>query len=241
MKHKIIKVAIILFFLTVSFTATAFAQNAIVGVNPGNKFEYSYYVTWTSTDLHAPVPAADVDLNNTEFVQISVVNVNGTLINADFIRQYKNGTQTKQNGNIDVNSQILEIPYAVLIIRAFANPNEKIYPAGGYPTLNETEFRTYPIGRVETIRYFSQMCSETNYQKTDIYYDRARGVGLEYTFETRETLDETVTTTNVTMMITSITVPEFPSIALLIVPAIAFSIIIIAAKKSLTTQRKQTP
>jgi hypothetical protein len=232
MKIKLAEAAIILFLLTVSLTGTAFAQNAIVGVNPGNKFTYSYNITWTSTDPNAQVPAADIALNNTEFVQIGIENVTGTLINADFTRQYKNGTTTKQNGNIDVNSQILEIPYSVLVIRAFANTNEKIYPAGGYPTLNETEFRTYPTGRVETIRYHSSMGSETNNQTTEIFFDRARGVGLEYHFETVETSGSTVTTTKVTMMITSMAVPEFPSVVLLLAALVALSVIIVAVKKS---------
>jgi hypothetical protein len=241
MKNKLAKVAVILFLLTMSLAGTAFAQNAIVGVNPGNKFEYSYNITWTSTDPNALVPTVDIDLNNTEFVRIGIVNVTGTLINADFTRQYKNGTATKQNGNIDVNSQILEIPYSVLIIRAFANTNEKIYPDGGYPTLNETEFRTYTTGRVETIRYVSSMGSETNNQTTEIFFDRARGVGLEYHFETVETSGSTVNTTKVTMEITSMAIPEFPSIVLLLVPAIALGIIAIAAKKNLSNQHKQTP
>ena len=241
MKNKLAKVVVILFLLTMSLTGTALAQNAIVGVNPGNKFEYSYNITWTSTDPNAPVPAAEVDLNNTEFVRISIVNVTGTLINADFTRQYKNGTATKQNGNIDVNSQVLEIPCSVLIIRAFANTNEKIYPAGGHPTLNETEFRTYATGRVETIHYLSPTSSETNYQKTEIYYDRARGVGLEYHLETVETSGSTINTTKVTMEITSMAIPEFPSIVLLLAPAIALGIIAIAAKKNLRNQHKQTP
>jgi hypothetical protein len=231
MKTKLIRATIILFLIAMTVTGTVTAQNAIVGVNPGDRFDYNYSITWDSTNPGAQVPEADVDLNNTEFVRISIVNVTGTRINADFTRQYKNGTVIKKNGNIDVYSQILEIPYSVLIIRAFANTNEKIYPAGGYPTLSETEFRTTSVGRIETIHFLSPTTSQLNYERTEIFYDRTRGVGLEYNFEARETSGSYVTTTKVTLLLTSWVIPEFSSIFPLSLALIGIASSVIAWKK----------
>jgi len=130
--------ACILSLLTITSMGTAFAQTTVIGVHPGNTFDYSYRLLWNSNDPTATVPAEYVDLNKTQSIRISIVSVSGSLVNVDIAKHFKNGTVTKQNGNLDVNSQVIEIPYGVLIIRAAANPNEKIYPVGGHATLGET-------------------------------------------------------------------------------------------------------
>jgi len=232
MKKSLTVATITIFILTIAIVGTVSAQIAVVGVTKGNTLTYSYKVSWNSTDANSVVPAAYVDLNNTNFIQLRIVNVTNTAINIDFVRTFKNGTAITQNGNVDVNSQIIEIPYGVLLIRANANPNEKIYPAGGHATLNETSLRTYSIGEVETIHYLSTTNSNTNYEKTDIFYDRASGAALEYNFEVTETSGAFVTTTKVTMMITSwIVLPEFPTTVFLAGLLIAISIVAIIAKK----------
>ena len=225
-------IAVLLFcLLAVASTQTAFAQTATVGVNAGNTFNYSYTLTWSSTDPTATMPSEYTKLMDTQSIQLSIVSVEGTLINVDFTRHFKDGTESKQNGNIDVNTQVLEIPYSVIIIRAGANPGEKIYPLGGHATLNETSTKSYSIGQIETIRYISPETTEPNFEKTEIFFDRANGVGLEYNFESQETSGSYVTTIKENLIITSWVIPEFPSAAFLMLLLIAIPIVLVAYRK----------
>ena len=240
MKTNLAIAVLLLCLLAVASTQTAFAQTAKVGVNAGNTFDYSYTLTWDSTDPAATMPSEYAKLMDTQSIQLSIVSVEGTLINVDFTRHFKDGTESKQNGNIDVNTQVLEIPYAILIIRADANPGEKIYPLGGHATLNETSTRSYLIGQVETIRYVTPDTNDSNFEKTDIYYNRANGVGLEYSVENQETSGSYVTTTKETLTISSWVIPEFPSTAVLMSLLIAIPIVLVAYKKKGLSNRKLT-
>ena len=235
MKTNLVLVAVVIFFITLFLTGTAIAQTVVVGVDQGNTFEYAYNLSWHSTNPTATVPAAYLELNNTEFMKISVVNVTGSLINIDLTKHFKNGTETTQNGNIDVDTQLLDIPYSVLIIRAGTNPGEKIYPSGGHSTLNETSTRTYPIGKIETIRYISQETSDTSNETTEIFFDRANGVGVEYNWEGNQTSDSYMTTTKETLLLTSWVVPEFTSILIPTLAVIAITATLIVWKKHYKT------
>ena len=133
------------------------------------------------------------------------------MINVDVTRHFNNGTEKTQNGNIDVNTQVLDVPYSILIIRANANPGEKIYPAGGHAILSDTATRTYSIGQVDTVRYESPDTTDGNSQKTEIYYGKTNGVAVEYTLISQETSGSYVTTTRETVLISSWVIPEFPS------------------------------
>jgi hypothetical protein len=238
MKTNFAIITLLLCLLTVASTQTAFAQTATVGVNAGNTLNYSYSLTWSSTDPTATIPSEYAKLMDTQSIQLSIVSVEGTLINVDFTRHFKDGTEDKQNGNIDVNTQILEIPYAGMIIRAGANSGEKIYPLGGHATLNETSTRTYPIGQIETIKYISSGIDESNSQKTEIFYNRANGVGLEYNWEGTEISGSYVTTTKETLMITSWVIPEFPFVAVLMIMLITIPIVLVAYKKKVSSNHK---
>jgi hypothetical protein len=243
MRTNLAIVVLLLCLLAIASTQTALAQTATVGVNAGNTFKYSYTLTWESTDHAATMPSEYAKLRDTEFVQLSIVSVEGTLVNVDFTRHFKDGTESKENGNIDVNTQILGIPYSVIIIRAGANPGEKIYPLGGHATLNDTSTKTYPVGQIETIRYISPATTGSSIEKTEIFYDRANGVGVEYNLETQETSGSYVTTTKETLMITSweitATTPEFPLTAVLLILLIAIPIVLLVVyKKKRSISRK---
>jgi hypothetical protein len=237
MKTNLTLATFLLILLVTTLSQTASAQTATVGVNAGNTFIYSYTAKWESTDPAAIIPVEYAKLKDTQYVQMNIVSVEGTLINIDFTRHYKDGTETKQNGNIDVNTQVLEIPYR-LLIRAGANSQEKIYPLGGHATLNDTATRTYPIGQVETIRYVSPETNEPNFEKTEIIYDKANGVGLEYNYESQEISGSYITTIKTTLVITSWVIPEFPSTAVLMLLLIAIPIVLVAYKKKWQSNHK---
>ena len=229
---------IVILFLTIISTPLVLAQTVTVGVNPGNTFNYSYKINWDSTDPHATVPAQYEELNATQFLRVSVITVTSSLINVDVTRHFNNGTEQTQNGNIDVNTQVLEIPYSILIIRSNANPGEKIYPAGGHAILNDTATRTYSIGQVDAVRYVSPDTTSGNSEKTEIYYDRTNGVAVEYNFINQETSGSYVTTTRETVLISSWVIPEFPVTTVLIILLLAIPILLIAYKKKTLSNPK---
>jgi hypothetical protein len=237
MKQKMTTIIIILLLATIS-TPIVLAQTVTVRVNPGDTFNYSYSNNWDSTDPAATVSTQYEELNTTQFIRITVITVSGSLINVDVTRHFNNGTEQTQNGNIDVNTQVLEIPYSALIIRADANPGEKIYPAGGHATLSDTATRTYDVGQIDTIRYISPDATGDNTQKTEIYYSRTNGVGVEYNFVTQETSGSYVTTTRETLLIKSWVIPEFPAAAVLLILLLAIPIVLIAYKKKALSNQK---
>src|SRR3972149_7977838 len=194
MKAKLFATLCTLSLLVIAILGTAFAQTVTVGVSLGNILDYNYSLFWNSTDPTATVPPEYIELNNTQLIQINIKNVSGTLINMDITKHFRNGTETTQNGNIDVDKQIIDIPYGFLIIRANANPSEKIYPSGGHATITETILRTYAQGTRKTNHYISETTTTDTYEKMEIYFDKATGVSTEYYNELRETSDSYVTT-----------------------------------------------
>jgi hypothetical protein len=237
MKPNLTTIAIIL-ILTIISTPLVLAQTVTVGVHAGDTFNYSYKINWDSTDPNANVPALYEELNATQFIRITVISVTGSSINVDVTRHFNNGTETTQNGNIDVNTQVLDVPYSILIIRANANSGEKIYPAGGHSILSDTATRTYSIGQVDTVRYVSPDTTDGNSQKTEIYYGKTNGVAVEYTLISQETSGSYVTTTRETVLINSWVIPEFPAITVLMILLLAIPILLVAYKKKTLSNNK---
>jgi hypothetical protein len=224
----------ILSLLLIAILGAAFAQTVTVGVNPGNNLVYSYSLLWNSTDPTATVPPEYIELNNTQLIRISIKSVSGSLINMDITKHFRNGTETTQNGNTDVDKQIIDIPYSFLIIRSNANPNEKIYPSGGHATITETVLRTYEKGERETNHYISESTTEDTYEKVEIYFDRTTGVAAEYYNELRETSNSYVTTTKETATLDSSIlweIPEFPAHAILLILIFTSLFIMLYGKK----------
>ena len=226
------KIIVLILLLISTLASSVSAQTTIVGVSQGNTFNYNYSFSWQSTDPSATIPYPYTDLNNIQSMRISVRNVTGTTINLDFTKIYKNGGECTQNGNINIDTQLLELPYSVLIIRAGANSNENIYPSGGHAVLSGIETRSYSIGQVETIKYsLEETSDEGAVEKTNIYYDRENGVGMEYTFESTQISGGYVTTIEESLTIASWVIPEFSSLVFLALLFTAIPIIIIVYRK----------
>jgi hypothetical protein len=234
MKTNTLATLFILSLLVITTSGTAFAQTVTVGVSPGNTFDYSYSLFWNSTDPTASIPPEYIELNNTQLIQITIKSVSGSLINMDITKHFRNGTETTQNGNTDVDTQVIDLPYSFLIIRANASQNEKMYPSGGHATITETVQRTYEEGTRETNHYISETTTTDTYEKVEIYFDRITGVATEYYYEQRETSDSYVATTKETLTLdTSIlwTIPEFPTYAILPILTLISLLIALYVKK----------
>jgi len=238
MKTNLLATLLLLSLLATTISETAFAQTVTVGVNPGNTLEYTYTLFWNSTDPTATIPPEYTALNKTQLIQITIKSVSGSLINMDITKHFKNGTESTQNGNTDVDTQLIDIPYSFLIIRANANPNEAIYPSGGHATITETVLKTYEMGQRETNYYLNEDTDENTYEKVEIYFDKTTGIATEYSCEYSETADSHVTTTKETVTLdTTIlwAIPEFPPYTIPLILPLTSLLILLYKKKSHTT------
>src|SRR3990170_90576 len=225
MKTNILATAcVLIFIMAVTILGSAVAQTVTVGVSPGNTFTYSYVLLWDSTDQTATIPAEYTDLNQTQSIQITIISVSGSLVNMDVTKNFRNGTDSTENGNTDVDRQIIDISYSFLIVRSDANPNEKRYPSGGHATFSETTLKTFPIGQIETITYRKEDISENDYEKTEIFYDRATGIAMEYQNEQRQTSGAYETTTRETLILESRTLTATPEFPLYVIIPIAITV-----------------
>lgn len=233
MKTKLIAFLIILVeFLALS--VSAFAQTAVVGVSVGETFDYSYVLQWSSTDPTAFPPSAYVELNKTYSIQFRVADISGSKINLEKTVTFKNGSQTKETGYIDIDTGDILISFGSLIVGANLNVEDKLYPSGGHAVINDVSTRTYPSGQRETNHYIFETTDQNNYQKIEIYFDKQTGVAVSYSYESTETSDSYTTTAQEMLASTNAdvwTVPEFPALIIPLLSIIAIPIVIIAKKK----------
>ncbi len=175
-----------------AITQTASTQTVVAGVSRGETFDYSFSLLWTSTDPAATPPNELVEYNNTQQIQFRITDVSGTILTVDFIRHFKNGTQSLASGTINIQSGLVTVPYGFFIIGANLVKNERVYPTGGYQTILDTVMRSYPSGQRET----NVISGSDSSQNTTIYFDKIKGIAVEYFCETFETsgASNTVTT-----------------------------------------------
>ena len=178
-----------------AITQTANAQTVVAGVSKGETFDYSYGLTWASTDPSATPPSDVIEYSNVERTQFRITDVSGSVITVDFTSYFKNGSQNVQSGTINIASGIVTVPYGYLIIGANLIKNQQVYPTGGHQTITDTVMRTYPSGQRET----NVLSGEDSSQKTVIYYDKIKGIAVDYSYATYETSGDYNTTTIETM------------------------------------------
>jgi hypothetical protein len=181
-----------------------------------------------------------VDYNNTKEIQFKITSVSGSQIGVDFIRIFMNGTKIIQSGLINVDSGIVTVPFGFLIIGANLNKDQRVYPSGGYQTITDTVMRSYASGQRET----NVLGSGDSSGGTTIYFDKIRGIAVEYSYEIRSTLGVYTVSSTERMVNTNAEVwsviPEFPSTAFLMLLLIAIPIVLVAYKKKGLSNSKFT-
>jgi hypothetical protein len=234
MKFKVIFGVFAIFLVSLVCMGLVSGQTAKSGVFAGDVFDYDYKIIWASTDPSASVPSSYVDLNNTDSLQIRVDRVSGTVLDLQVTYIFKNGSHTSETGQVDINKEISDVSFGFFFVRANVSSGELIYPAGtGGATMNDTATRTYASGQRETNHFTTQSGSPDNMQEINIYYDKIRGVAVEYTNEISETTNSLTTTTIESLTLANpdeLTIPELPTIIALIVVVVA-SVAILAIKK----------
>jgi hypothetical protein len=237
MKNKLISLTIILLLsssVLLSISMTASAQSVVAGVSKGETFDYSYSLIWTSTDPAATPPSDLVEYNNTQQIQFKITDVSGANINVDFVRIFKNGTQTVQSGSINVESGTVTVPYGFLIIRANLTKDDQIYPTGGHQTITDTVTRTYTSGQRDT----NVVSNDSPTEKTTTYFDKAKGIATDFSYEILQTsgndnISSTERIVNTNSDAWSV-IPEFPIfvVPLLLVGATSLALIAIKKRKA---------
>ena len=207
MKTKIMLTIFLMIILSVIILSVALAQTiqpAQLGVSKGDVFEYSYVATWNSTDSSLPIPSDIVRLNETQGFKITITDISGTLINAEVQLEFRNGSTNTVTGFVDVESGSISLPHGDLLVAANLKANDKIYPTGGDETINYTSTKTYPSGNRGTNERLIETTSENHSDKTDVFFDQAKGVAVSSYYESTDTygseteiFTETITNTNI--------------------------------------------
>jgi hypothetical protein len=202
-------------------------------------FAYSLTATWSSNDPTATPPSVVVDANNTQSAELSITAISRTNITGQATSLYKNGTETTEDGWVDVNTgDGASLP--TFIISANLAANDSLYTAAPYNTwiINETVPRTYSGVERDTNHLNLVGSSGGQSLTTDMYWDKSTGVLVEEMTEYTNQTGGYTTTWSVDTQITSSnipgwTVPEFSTWAssLLILIALTSATIVIARQK----------
>jgi hypothetical protein len=242
MKARIFAIsAILLSLLTVGLAS---AQTATFGVSPGETFDYSYSISWTSTNPSATPPEYLAILNETTQIRVKVLQTTGSNVSVEVIRTLSNGTQIVRTGYINIVTADITAPYGHLIVRANINANEAIYPAGGNQMITNTFTKSYATGERATNHVISTLGSDT----MTINYDKIKGIAVDYSMQMVQTSDGYTATTTEKLTNTNSDVwavaqssnspaspsPTVPEFSLLMVPLLlaAASVVLLIGKRA---------
>lgn len=186
---KLAAMTILLSFLclTVASMMIVNAETSVVGVSQGDIFEYDIVAQWNSA-FTDETPAELIELNQTEWIRITVTEVSGTAITTHVTTHYRNGTETNSDSTCDIDTGDLS-GEGPPFIGANLGRNDLVNPAASEPWyINETVTRNYKNGPRETnhLRLEDTEVSETVGEFTqifDYYFDKNTGALVEYTSE----------------------------------------------------------
>ena len=179
--------AFLLFLLCFTISGITIAQTqTVVGVTQGNVFEYDMSTSFSSTSTSTP-PAELVELNQTEWLRVTVTGVSGSQILTQITTHYRNGTEISSDGSSDIETG--EGSGGPPFIGADLGKNDQINPSASEPWyINETVTRTYNDAPRETNHLRLEHTEESDTvgeftQIYDYYFDKSTGVLVEYTSE----------------------------------------------------------
>jgi hypothetical protein len=219
-KDVLLAFALVVFSTAMVVTAVV-AQQRIVGVNVDDWFKYGdITVNWSSNNPNATLPPGSEELNETEWMLLSVKNVSGTTITFQSTRHFKNGTERIESGYLDIDTGDTE-NMGGAAISANLEVNDTLY-TGSTVKINETVVRTYPDGVRETNHLnvtLEESLMQYYYRRTEnFYWDKPTGIVVEQYVEEIEQTEEYLTTYSASVRITESSVwviPEFPSFLIL--------------------------
>jgi hypothetical protein len=225
---------LILLCFTIMGTTMVQAQTTI-GVSQGDVFEYDIVYHWNSLYTDA-TPAELLELNQTEWIRVTVTGLSGSLISTQITTHYRNGTEISSDGSCDIETG--DSSGGPPFIGANLGRNDLVNPAASEPWyINETVTKTYEDGTRETNHLnleFVENSSDVGEFVTiyDCYFDKSTGALVEYTREFSYTgltsiIQSKIISSNVWV------IPEFPAFIILSMFMMLTTLLAVAAKKRL--------
>jgi hypothetical protein len=225
------------------------AQPRTVGVTVGDWFKYGDITgSWSSNDPNSTRPSGWIsEVNETEWILMSIEDVSGTNITVQSIIHFTNGTEITEGGYADIDTGDGTMTF--IAISANLNANDTIYSSPGYSTqkINETITRTYPDGVRDT--NYMNITSEHNvtgfyqYVSMSWYWDRSSGIFVEMSQDYTSHTGNYTTTGSVLFKITESNVwviPEFPPFLILPLFMIITLLIVIIYKRKISVSKRAT-
>lgn len=219
------------------------------GVAVGDSFTYgNVSFSWYSNDSSAVPPTGGfANINDSESVTTSVGNIVGTNVTCSALVLFKNGSDMKVDGWVDVDTGD-NVNMSLWFISANLAANDSVYGGGFYQTwmINETIPVTYQGVQRDTNHLLA--VNEVSYIPThmyssyDIYWDKATGVMTKMSMVMNTTMLGTETDWSFSFEITESTkwvVPEFAGLAQILLLLSSLAPMIVVSTRKLR-QRTQT-
>jgi hypothetical protein len=230
MNLRIVLLNLIFALLLFALIVAASAQTRTPGVSAGNTFTYSYTSNWNSNDPNATIPSELVSINQTQSAEVSLTAVSGTNVTETVTTHYKNGTETTNDGWVDVDTG--DGNTTTLFISADLVPGDPMYTGSPYNTwtINETVLTTYPSGARDT-NHINMTATSSSVQgnlseTTNLYYDKTTGALVEFSKAVSNQTGTYLTIYSEEMQITNSsvwTVPEFPTLTATLITLITLT------------------
>jgi len=255
MNKKIGLLTFVAMFLLSAMVVTSVATQRLPGVVAGNWFKYGTIdISWSSNHPNATFPPPGnewlEEMNETEWMRISVEDVSGTNVTFQMIGHYKSGSEETSGGYLDVETGAAENA-TFMAIAANLEANDTIYASGPYSTwkINETIVRTYPDEDRETNHLnmtwgpYSWTIGETDYyyyNTMNFYWDKSTGILVEEYFEEINQTGDYTTSWSALFIVTESNVwvvPEFPTWTSILLIFVVLTVAIATYKRRLLKHR----
>lgn len=170
--------------LSQTFAQASDSETFKAGVSPGDTFLYAFNVFWNPPDPDQAAPANVAELNNTEWVKITVHGTTGPIVTMNMTTHFKNGTEI--NTQIWINLLNGEGNGFGFIIAPNLKRNQLAYHMGydsGNSFLLKEEFvKNYTFGERTVLRALVNNTSSDEYVliSHDMYFDKETGVMFEW-------------------------------------------------------------
>lgn len=177
MKQKLLVASLILCLsLIIFYTKATLAETCTPGVAEGDYFCYEMYAVFTSSDPNAVIDVPEFEQNNTDWVQIDVTDVSGSVICQVYTVHFESKTDKFElKTDLDPNNSgsLTFSDLGVPICAANLEVGDTLSTVE--LTVEETLSRTYPSGDRET-NYVSW---NSTLDYGDCYFDKKTGVLVE--------------------------------------------------------------